>query len=113
MAQAAIRGGARVIQLRDKKHDKGDILPVARRLKEVCAQAGALFIMNDHLDLALSADADGLHLGQTDLPIRVARRLLPIDKLIGGSSHILEEALAAEADGADYVAFGSIFPSPT
>lgn len=113
VAAEVIQGGARAIQLRDKTTPKRELFPIAQALKELCARNGVLFIMNDYLDLALATDADGLHLGQTDLPIRVARRLLPIDKLIGGSSHTLEEALAAEADGADYVAFGSVFPSPT
>ena len=113
VAQAAIRGGARVIQLRDKKHDKGDILPVARRLKEVCAQAGALFIMNDHPDLALAADADGVHLGQHDLPTLEARRILPPDRIVGCSTALVEEALQAEREGADYIAVGTIFPTAT
>jgi thiamine-phosphate pyrophosphorylase len=113
IAGQVISGGARAIQLRDKTTSKRELLPIAQSLRELCARHNVLFIMNDYLDLALATDADGLHLGQTDLPIRVARLLLPIDKIIGGSSHTLEEALAAEADGADYVAFGSVFPSPT
>jgi len=70
-----------------------------------------LFIMNDYLDLALAAGADGLHLGQRDLPIKVARKLLPIDKILGCSTTTVDQAIAAESDGADYIAVGSIYPT--
>jgi thiamine-phosphate pyrophosphorylase len=107
----AIQGGAKVIQLRDKQHHKADLLGIARKLKEVCANKGVLFIINDYLDLALASDADGLHLGQKDLPIPEARRLLPMDKLIGCSTNTVSEAVQAQSDGADYIAVGSIYPT--
>jgi len=110
-ARAAIKGGARVLQLRDRTGEKGEMLAVASKLRELCAREGVLFIVNDHLDLALATGADGLHLGQTDLPLKEARRLLPIDSLLGLSCHSAEEAKAAEEAGADYVALGSIFPT--
>ncbi len=110
-AQAAIKGGARVLQLRDRVGEKGDMLAVATKLRELCAREGVLFIINDHLDLALATGADGLHLGQRDLPLKEARRLLPIDSLLGLSCHSLEEAKGAEEAGADYMALGSIFPT--
>ena len=113
VAQAAIRGGASVIQLRDKKRDKGEVLPVARRLKQACAQANVLFIVNDHPDLALAADADGVHLGQHDLPVLEARRILPLDRLVGCSTALFEEALQAERQGADYIAVGTIYATAT
>jgi len=72
-----------------------------------------LFIVNDYLDLALAANADGLHLGQNDLPVKVARRLLPIDKILGFSTTTVDKAIAAESDGADYIAVGSIYPTPS
>ena len=110
-AAAAIKGGARTIQLRDKTTPKRDLLAIARQLQELCADKGALFIINDHLDIALAADADGLHLGQQDLPVSTARRLLPIDKIIGCSVTNSEQAAAAASDGADYIAVGAIYPT--
>lgn len=110
-ARQAIRGGAKVIQLRDKKREKGMLLPIAQEMKRLCQEMGALFIVNDHLDLALLAGADGLHLGQKDLPLSLARPHLPLDMLIGCSTATLEEALRAEEEGADYIAVGSIFPT--
>jgi thiamine-phosphate pyrophosphorylase len=108
----AIRGGARMIQLRDKTRSKAEVLAVAQKLKEVCAQYDIPFILNDYLDIAIASRADGLHLGQGDLPISTARRLLPIDKILGCSTTTLEEAVKAEADGADYVAVGAIYSTP-
>ncbi len=112
-ASKAIRGGARIIQLRDKHHSKGELLAIAQKLKDLCHKSDALLIINDHLDIALAADADGLHIGQTDLPLSVVRRELPIDKIVGCSTTTLAQAQEAEAEGADYIAVGSIFPSPT
>jgi thiamine-phosphate pyrophosphorylase len=109
--QQAIRGGANIIQLRDKLQDKPRLLDSARRLKDVCAESNVTFIMNNDLDIALACDADGLHIGQGDLPVPAARRLLPIDKLIGCSAATAEEARNAEAEGADYIAVGSIYPT--
>jgi thiamine-phosphate pyrophosphorylase len=108
-----IHGGAKAIQLRDKFTGKKELIRIARQLKALCAEHGVLFIINDYLDIALATDADGLHLGQEDLPIEVARRLLPIDRILGCSTHSPEQAKAAAADGADYVAIGSIYPTPT
>jgi thiamine-phosphate pyrophosphorylase len=107
----AIRGGAKVIQLRDKMQGKPALLNSAMKLKEACTPSGVPFIMNDALDIALACAADGLHIGQEDIPVSVARRLLPIDKLIGCSTATKKEALKAEADGADYIAVGSIYPT--
>jgi len=111
VARQAIRGGAKVIQLRDKQKSMSELLPIARELKRVCAEQGALFIVNDYVDLALAADADGVHVGQKDLPVVEVRSILPIDKIIGCSAATLDEAIAAEAAGADYVAVGSIYPT--
>jgi len=108
-----IEGGARVIQLRDKQSKKGELLLVAQKLRELCSQAGVLFIINDYLDLAIAVDADGLHIGQEDLPLPVVRRELPIDKIVGCSVTTLSQATKAQAEGADYIAVGSIFPTTT
>jgi len=111
VAEELIRGGARVIQFRDKSRDKSERLSITQGLKDLCFRHGVLFIVNDYIGLALATDADGLHLGQKDLPVSVARRLLPIDKIIGCSVNTLDQALAAQSDGADYIAVGSIYPT--
>jgi len=108
-----IKGDAHVIQLRDKHHRKGELLEIARKIKDICNKSDTLFIINDHLDIALAADADGLHIGKGDLPLPVVRRELPIDKIVGVSTSNLTAALKAEAEGADYISVGSIFPTTT
>lgn len=113
VARQALRGGARVIQLRDKTTPKADLLELARQLAELCAEHGALFIMNDYLDIAVAGGADGLHLGPNDLPVAAARKLVPIDMILGRSTTSPELAAAAEADGVDYIAVGSMFPTPS
>jgi thiamine-phosphate pyrophosphorylase len=110
-AAQAIHGGASVIQLRDKLTSKKELLPVAKQLNDLCAEHKVLFIVNDHLDLALATGADGLHLGQDDLPVNVARKLLAMDKIVGISARTVPDALKAEADGADYIAVGSMYPT--
>jgi thiamine-phosphate pyrophosphorylase len=111
VAQELIKGGASVIQLRDKSTSKAELLLIAQELRKLCAEKGVLFIVNDHLDIALACSADGLHLGQGDLPIAVTRRLLPMDMLLGCSVNTVEQAQKAEADGADYIAVGSMYPT--
>jgi len=112
-ASKAIRGGAKVIQLRDKQHSKGEVLIAAREVRGLCCKSNALFIVNDYLDIALASDADGIHIGYNDLPLSVVRKELLIDKIVGLSTHTLVQAQEAEAEGADYIAVGSIFSSPT
>ncbi len=111
VANQAIRGGAKTIQLRDKLRSKKELLPMAQQLRKLSAEHNVLFIVNDYLDLVLAADADGLHLGQNDLPIKVARKLLPIDKILGCSTTTVDLAITAEAEGVDYIAVGSIYPT--
>jgi len=111
VARQAIDGGAKAIQLRDKVHSKKELLPLARQLKKLCAEHNVLFIINDYLDLTLAVGADGLHLGQDDLPVKVARRLLPIDKILGGSVTTAEQAAIAQSEGADYIGVGAIYPT--
>ena len=113
VATQAIRGGVKAIQLRDKQHTKAELLEIARKLKEICAEKEVLFIINDYLDIALATGADGLHLGQEDLPLSEARCLLSIDKLLGCSTTTISEAVRAQSQGADYVAVGSIYPTPS
>ena len=113
VAAAAIRGGADAIQLRDKTGPAKTLCDVARRLLEVTRPSGIPLIINDRADVALAAGASGVHLGQDDLPLADARRLLGPERLIGRSTHSLEQALAAEAEGADYIGCGPVFPTPT
>jgi thiamine-phosphate pyrophosphorylase len=111
VAKELIQGGAKTIQLRDKLLSRGELLLIAQELKELCSKHDVLFIVNDYLGVALAVGADGLHLGQKDFPISVARRLLPIDKIIGCSVNTVEQAKVAESEGADYIAAGSIYPT--
>ncbi|MFN3476319.1 MAG: thiamine phosphate synthase [Candidatus Methylomirabilales bacterium] len=112
MAERALQGGASIIQLRDKEASPRALLPEAFALAQLCRQYGATFIVNDRLDLALASGADGVHLGQDDLPAQAARRLLQ-GKLLGVSTHSVEQAVQAEEDGADYIGVGPIFPTAT
>ena len=113
VAGQVIRGGATIIQLRDKTMSRKELLTVAQELKRLCNEHNVLFIMNDYLDLALAAEADGLHLGQGDLPIKIARKLLPIDKILGCSVTTVEQAVTAASEGADHIAVGSMYPTPS
>ena len=111
LAADLIQAGVKVLQIRDKVTPKDILLPLAARLVELCHQNAVLLIVNDHLDIALAAGADGLHVGQTDLPAGAARRLLPPDRLLGVSVATVKEARIAEAAGADYLGVGSVFPT--
>ena len=106
-----LAGGCRLIQLREKTMPPADLLPVARQLARRCREVGALFIVNDRADVAVAAGADGLHVGQDDMPAREARRLLRPGMVLGVSTHDEDQARTAVADGADYIAVGSIFPT--
>jgi thiamine-phosphate pyrophosphorylase len=109
LAHLGIAGGADTIQLREKGGSTRRMIEVARSMAAVCRKAGVPLIVNDRIDVAIAADADGVHLGQSDFPIPVARRLLGKDKLIGGSAATIEEARICLADGADYVGFGPVY----
>ena len=106
---AAVDGGCRMVQLREKEWPSGRLLPLAERLRARCAADGVTFIVNDRVDLAVAVGADGVHLGQDDLPARLARPLLRPGMILGISTHNVEQARRAQADGADYVAVGSMF----
>jgi len=110
-ARAVIAGGAQVIQWRDKTRDKGEQLPIIREIIDMCKKSGVVSIINDHLDLALITGSDGIHLGQKDLPLTETRALFPEGRIIGMSTATIEEAKKAEANGADYVAVGAIYPT--
>jgi thiamine-phosphate pyrophosphorylase len=105
----ALEGGATAIQLRDKSMDGRELLETAKRMATLCEEHGALFIVNDRLDVALLSGADGVHLGQSDLPVAEARKLTPRSFVIGASVHNREEAERAEEEGADYLGAGAVF----
>ncbi|VAX39951.1 Thiamin-phosphate pyrophosphorylase [hydrothermal vent metagenome] len=111
--QEALAGGVDIVQLREKKMNDGDLLPLARKVCQITKQAGALFIMNDRPDIALLANADGLHIGQEELSVKEARKIVGADSLIGVSTHDIEQAKQAVLDGADYLGVGPTFPSKT
>ena len=111
VAEQAVAGGASAVQLRVKDAPKGRWLPLACGVRDLCANAGAAFVVNDHPDVAAAADADGVHLGQGDLPLSAARAALRPWQVAGTSNALLDEALASAAQGADYVAVGRMFPT--
>ena len=111
IARRALAGGADVIQLRDKGCGPGDLLRIGRVIQGLTRKTGALFIVNDRLDVALACGADGVHLGQDDLRAGVARQIAPHGFIIGVSVGTVEEAIQAERDGADYLAISPVFPT--
>lgn len=113
VAEEAIAGGADIIQLRDKESSANEILRAGRAIRDLTRQKKVPFIVNDRVDIAVALDADGVHLGQDDLPIEIARSMFRKVKLVGVSTHSLSQALEAEKRGADYIGVGPIFPTPT
>ena len=113
LAQEAIEGGADMIQLRDKDSSASEILKVGRAIRDLTRKKKIPFIINDRVDIAVAVGADGVHLGQDDLPIEAARSMMGSGKLIGLSTHSLPQALEAEKKGADYIGVGPIFSTPT
>jgi thiamine-phosphate pyrophosphorylase len=105
--------GVGIIQLRDKVSDKKKVLKSAVKLAKLLSKSKTLFIINDHIDLAVLSGADGLHLGQGDLRLKQARLLLGKDKLIGISCHNLSQAMKAQREGADYIGIGPVYPTAT
>jgi len=111
IAERAIDGGADTIQFREKRKGAGELIEIAGAIHRMCLERDVPLIVDDRVDVALAVDADGVHLGRNDLPIAVARELLGPDKIIGGTASTLEEAIAAQNDGADYIGFGHIYPT--
>ena len=112
IVKAALAAGIRLIQLREKEMPFARLIRLAEKIRAMTRKAGALLIINDRLDLALAVGADGVHLGQEDLPVAHARKIAP-DLIIGASTHSPEEALAAQKAGASYVNIGPLFPTIT
>ena len=111
VAEALLAAGVRLIQYRDKQASSRELYASAQQVAECVRPAGGIFIVNDRADIARAVDADGVHVGQDDLPVESARALLGPGKLVGYSTHVLEQVREADASSADYIAFGPIFPT--
>ena len=111
--EAALRGGATCVQLREKEMERDALVALARELKALCARYGVPLLINDDAALALEVDADGVHVGQEDMAAQEARRLIGPDRILGVTAKTVEQALAAQAAGADYLGSGAIFGSAT
>ena len=111
VAEALLAAGVRLIQLRDKQAASGELYASALTLLEPVRKAGGIFIVNDRVDVAAAMGADGVHVGQDDLPVESARAILGSGRLIGFSTHVLEQVAEADCSSADYVGFGPIFPT--
>lgn len=113
IARDACSGGARILQYRDKSIDARSLLRTAREIRKITRDHGTLLIVNDRIDIALMAEADGIHLGQTDMPQAEVRKIVPPHLIVGVSTHSLEQALKAQGEGADYIGIGPVFATPT
>jgi thiamine-phosphate pyrophosphorylase len=113
VTSALLAGGADILQLRAKNSDLATIQRVAEKLLPLCRAAGVPFILNDFPAMAAAIDADGVHIGQDDGPLAAARAIVGENKIIGRSTHSLDQARAALAEGFDYIGFGPLFPTPT
>ena len=109
LAELAIAGGADTIQFREKAGETRQMIRIAEQIRALCKRAGAAFIVNDRVDVAIASHADGVHLGQDDFPIPVARKLLGEEAIIGGSAGNMEEARKCLLEGADYIGFGPVY----
>ena len=113
VVEAALRGGARALQLREKDLPPRDLYPLAQEMRQLTHTYGARLLINDRIDIALAVDADGVHLTTASLPARAARQLLGRERLIGVSTHNLAEAQAAAQGGADFIVYGPVFFTPS
>ncbi len=111
LTELAIAGGADTIQFRQKGGSTREMIRVAEQMRALCKKAGVSFVVNDRVDVAIASHADGVHLGQEDFPIPLARKLLGKRVIIGGSASTMEEARKCLLEGADYVGFGPVFPT--
>lgn len=111
--KSAIKGGVRVIQYREKDAPTKQMFQEAKEIKELCQKNKVIFLINDRLDIALAVDADGVHIGQDDIPYNTARKLLGKNKIIGVTVHDLKESIDAEKKGADYIGLSPIFETST
>ncbi|HNW25167.1 MAG TPA: thiamine phosphate synthase [Candidatus Gastranaerophilaceae bacterium] len=110
---SALEGGVEIVQLREKTMSAKNLIELGKKVKQLCAQYGAIFIVNDRVDIAMILEADGVHLGQDDLDVKSARALIGEGMIIGVSTHAPEQALKAVEEGADYIGVGPVFETPT
>jgi len=113
MSLAVLKTGVRWIQYREKNKTRKEMYEDSLKIRDLTKEYQAIFIVNDYADIALGVDADGVHLGQDDLPLKEARKIMGKSRIIGISTHSIEQAVAAEADGADYIGFGPVFQTTT
>jgi len=113
VAEKLCAGGAKILQLRAKDLPSRDFLEISHKVKAICHRTGCVFIVNDRADIALAVEADGVHVGQEDLPLEAARKILGPQKIIGVSTHDPQQAQIAERDGADYIGFGPMYGTTT
>lgn len=113
VARAMIDGGVDIIQLRGKQYTAAELMSVATRLRTVTRDGGVPFVINDHPEIARDADADGVHVGQDDMPVTEARERAGGKCFVGRSTHSHQQAVRAAAEGADYIGFGPLFATPT
>ena len=111
--EEGIKGGVSVVQIREKTADTLDFYNLALKVKDITTKYNVPLIINDRVDVALAIDADGVHVGQSDMPCDVTRKLIGNDKILGVSAATIEEAQKAEMDGADYIGTGAVFPTAT
>lgn len=111
--EEAIKGGVTVVQIREKTADTLDFYNLALKVKEITSKYDVPLIVNDRVDIALAIDADGVHVGQSDMPCDVTRKLIGQNKILGVSAATVKEAKKAESDGADYIGTGAVFPTAT
>lgn len=111
--ELAISGGASAVQLREKDCSSREFYELALRVKRITESAGVPLIINDRIDICMAIDADGVHLGQSDIPCKTARKILGADKIIGVSAALPKEAAQAQSDGADYLGVGAVFQTGT
>ena len=111
--EEGIKGGVSVVQIREKTADTLDFYNLALKVKDITTKYNVPLIINDRVDVALAIDADGVHVGQSDMPCDITRKLIGNDKILGVSAATIEEAQKAEMDGADYIGTGAVFPTAT
>lgn len=111
--EEGIKGGVTVVQIREKTADTLDFYNLALKVKKITTKYNVPLIINDRVDVALAIDADGVHVGQSDMPCDVTRKLVGPDKIVGVSAATVEDAKKAEIDGADYIGTGAVFPTTT
>lgn len=113
IVEESIEGGCTIVQVREKSSSSLEFYKLAIKIREITKKHEVPLIINDRIDIALAVDADGVHLGQSDIPLKIAKKILPKDKIIGISASNLDDALKAEKDGADYLGVGAVFPTKT